>query len=49
VLKLKDADPSRPHGMAGRLEHVTSGRQIHFNSGEELLACLQLPFPEIEP
>ena len=26
--------------IVGRLEHVASGRQFQFTSGEELLACL---------
>jgi hypothetical protein len=40
VLKLH-SDCSAVNGrFAGQLEHVTSGRVIHFQSGEELLACL---------
>jgi hypothetical protein len=40
VLKLHcDAIP--PQGrIVGRLEHVASGHQFQFTSGEELLACL---------
>jgi hypothetical protein len=40
VLKLhSDASP-RQGRIVGRLEHVASGRQFQFTSGEELLACL---------
>ncbi len=40
VLKLH-TDTSPRHGhIVGRLEHVASGRQFQFTSGEELLACL---------
>ena len=40
VLKLHcDASP-RQGRIVGRLEHVASGRQFQFTSGEELLACL---------
>lgn len=48
VLKLHDGSPSTPGRIAGRLEHVASGRQFHFSSGEELLACLEQTFPENE-
>jgi hypothetical protein len=36
---LCDAWP-RQGRIVGRLEHVASGRQFQFTSGEELLACL---------
>lgn len=40
VLKLhSDCSPANGR-LAGQLEHVTSGRVLHFRSGEELLACL---------
>lgn len=40
VLKLhRDAAPSLGR-LFGRLEHVATGEQMDFNSGEELLACL---------
>jgi hypothetical protein len=40
VLKLhSDASP-RQGRIVGRLEHVASGRQFQFTSGDELLACL---------
>ena len=40
VLKLhRDAAP-REGRILGRLEHVDSGHQFHFNSVEELVACL---------
>ena len=32
--------PPRQGRIVGRLEHVASGRQFQFTSGEELLACL---------
>jgi hypothetical protein len=40
VLKLhRDAAPAEGR-LIGRLEHVASGRQFHFNSAEELIAGL---------
>ena len=40
VLKLhRDAAPAEGH-IVGRLEHVASGRQVTFNSAEELIACV---------
>ena len=40
VLTLHhDADPAEGR-IIGRLEHVVSGRQFHFTSLEELVACL---------
>jgi hypothetical protein len=40
VLKLhRDAAPQEGRIM-GRLEHMASGHQYTFGSGEELLACL---------
>jgi hypothetical protein len=40
VLKLHH-DCSPAHGrIVGQLEHVTSGRVLHFQSSEELLICL---------
>jgi hypothetical protein len=40
VLKLhRDAAPAEGR-LIGRLEHVASGRQLNFNSAEELIACL---------
>ena len=40
VLKLhSDCAPSNSR-LSGQLEHVTSGRVMHFHSAEELLACL---------
>lgn len=40
VLKLhRDAAPTAGK-IAGRLEHVASGRTLQFNSAEELIACL---------
>ena len=40
VLKLhRDVAPNEGR-IAGRLEHVASGRTLHFNSAEELIACL---------
>ena len=40
LLKLHvDADPG--HGLVtGRLEHLQSGRLLHFTTLEELVACL---------
>jgi hypothetical protein len=40
VLTLhRDAAPAEGR-IVGRLEHVVSGRQFHFTTAEELLACL---------
>jgi hypothetical protein len=40
VLTLhRDAAPAEGR-IVGRLEHVVSGRQFHFATAEELLACL---------
>ena len=40
VLKLhSDCSPGNGR-IAGLLEHVTSGRVLHFQSAEELLRCL---------
>jgi hypothetical protein len=40
VLKLhSDCAPANGR-LSGQLEHVTSGRVLHFHSAEELLACL---------
>jgi hypothetical protein len=40
VLKLHcDAAPGQGR-FVGRLEHVASGYQSHFNSADELIACL---------
>jgi hypothetical protein len=40
VLKLH-SDCSAVNGrFVGQLEHVTSGRVLHFHSAQELLACL---------
>lgn len=40
VVKLhRDCVPSQGR-IAGRLEHIASGRFTHFNSAEELVACL---------
>lgn len=40
VLKLhRDASP-RQGLISGRLEHVASGHQFPFTTGEELIACL---------
>ncbi len=40
VLRLV-ADPSAPERLAGRLEHVASGRRHDFDDAEALLACLR--------
>jgi len=40
VLKLhQEASPASGR-FVGRLEHVATGHQFQFSSGEELLACL---------
>ena len=40
VLKLhQEASPANGR-LVGRIEHVATGHQCHFGSGEELLACL---------
>jgi hypothetical protein len=40
VLRLV-ADPSDPDRLAGRLEHVPSGRRHDFDDASALLACLR--------
>ena len=40
VLKLDRAVAEAPGRLAGRLEHLSSGRMREFRSGDELLACL---------
>ena len=40
VLKLHQNASPRDGRIMGRLEHVESGHQFQFGSGEELLACL---------
>jgi hypothetical protein len=40
VLKLHQNASPRDGLIIGRLEHVDSGHQFHFGSGDELLACL---------
>ena len=40
VVKLLPGDPSSPSRLAGRLEHVLSGRRHDFDDGAALLACL---------
>ena len=40
VVKLhRDCGPDAGH-LAGRLEHVSSGRTLPFHSADELIACL---------
>ena len=40
AIKLMAADPRQPNRIAGRLEHVLSGRRHDFDDGPALLACL---------
>ena len=40
VVKLLPGDPAAPSRLAGRLEHVLSGRRHDFDDGTALLACL---------
>lgn len=40
ALRLLAADPQDPTRIAGRLEHVLSGRVVDFADGPALLACL---------
>jgi hypothetical protein len=40
VLKLhRDSAPTEGR-VIGRLEHLASGKQVHFNTAEELIACI---------
>lgn len=41
VVKLAVAAGAPPLQLAGRLQHVQSGRRHDFDSGAALLACLQ--------
>ena len=40
AVKLLIVDPQHPERLAGRLEHVLSGRRHDFANGQALLACL---------
>jgi hypothetical protein len=40
VVKLHHDASLRDGHLIGRLEHLASGHQFHFNSAEELIACL---------
>lgn len=40
AIKLLATDPLHPERLAGRLEHVLSGRRHDFANGQALLACL---------
>ena len=40
AIRLQPADSSDTVSIAGRLEHVLSGRLQEFDCGEALLACL---------
>lgn len=40
AIKLLGLDPQHPDRLAGRLEHVLSGRRHDFANGQALLACL---------
>jgi hypothetical protein len=40
AIKLFAADPRDPGSLAGRVEHVLSGRRHNFGDGQALLACL---------
>lgn len=41
VVRLRPPDPADPTRLAGRLEHVDSGRRHDFDNSAALLACLQ--------
>jgi hypothetical protein len=53
ALQLQPARTPQDTTVAGRLEHVMSGRRHAFDSGAELLACLAheqlLAFGEVPP
>lgn len=40
AVKLLATDPKDPTRLAGRIEHVLSGRRHDFDDGAALLACL---------
>ena len=40
AIKLLAPDAGHPERLAGRLEHVLSGRRHDFSNGQALLACL---------
>lgn len=40
AIQLLTIDPQHPGRLAGRLEHVLSGRRHDFANGQALLACL---------
>lgn len=41
ALQLRAPDPQEPTCIAGRIEHVLSGRCHEFSDGPSLLACLE--------
>ncbi|MBK8017658.1 MAG: hypothetical protein IPK20_13700 [Betaproteobacteria bacterium] len=49
VLKLDRVEANEPGRIAGRLEHMSSGRTRQFRSGDELLACLLDESAGVEP
>jgi hypothetical protein len=42
AVTLRAIDPADPARIAGRLEHVLSGRRHDFEDAQSLLACLAL-------
>ena len=42
AVSLRVVDPRQPGRIAGRIEHVLSGRRHDFDDGATLLACLAL-------
>ena len=42
AVSLRPAEPQHPGRIAGRIEHVLSGRRHDFDDGATLLACLAL-------
>jgi len=48
VVRLQASDPLRPGAVAGRLEHVLSGRRHDFDNADALAACLLHERTQIE-
>jgi len=42
AVSLLPTDPQHPGRIAGRIEHVLSGRRHDFDDGATLLACMAL-------
>jgi hypothetical protein len=46
VVRLRNAAPAMESGMEGWVEEVDTGTELHFRSGDELIAFLRERFAE---